>query len=125
MFSHGDFTHSQLLAGMDGVVSSISTRSPGPSPRSTWVSSSAICAWRWRRRSRRRDEPRRPPGRPLSTLYADAADVRFSPEAVRSRAEVYETISLFRSTVHAAQKLKAKRARTLFSILVDQVARLT
>ena len=59
------------------------------------------------------------------TNILDGAEevVGLAPEA--SRAQVYETISLFRSTLHAWQKLKAKRVRTLFSILVDQVARLT
>jgi hypothetical protein len=126
VFSHGDFTHSQLLTGGGrcGLVDFDSIARAEPALDLGQFLGYLRMALAKAEPSAGRARADRLADRFL-TVYADAADAPLSPDEVRSRAQVYETISLFRSTLHAWQKLKAKRVRTLFSILVDQVARLT
>ena len=54
----------------------------------------------------------------------ETAGLDTTPPALRARVEVYECVSLFRTTVHAWQKLKGPRTRTVFGILSEQAARL-
>ena len=126
VFSHGDFTHSQLLTGSGrcGLVDFDSIARAEPALDLGQFLAYLRMALAKAEPSAGSERADRLADRFL-TVYVDAADARFSAGEIRSRAQVYETISLFRSTVHAWQKLKAKRARTLFSILVEQVARLS
>jgi aminoglycoside phosphotransferase (APT) family kinase protein len=58
------------------------------------------------------------------TSYVETAGLDTTPPALTGRVEVYECVSLFRTTVHAWQKLKGPRTRTVFGILSEQAARL-
>jgi hypothetical protein len=123
VFSHGDFTHSQLLTGdgRPGLVDfdSIAQAEPaldlgqflaylrlgmaqadgvGAKPRADRVAQRFF----W------------------SYVEASAPSVPLS--ALRRRVQVHEAISLMRTTVHAWQKLKPARLQSVFPILVEQVS---
>ena len=125
VFSHGDFTHSQLLTGGGrcGLVDFDSIARAEPALDLGQFLAYLRMALAKAEPAAGRDRADRLADRFL-TAYVDAADIQVSADVLRARARVYETISLLRSTVHAWQKLKAKRARLLFSILDEQVARL-
>jgi aminoglycoside phosphotransferase (APT) family kinase protein len=125
VFSHGDFTHSQLLTGGGrcGLVDFDSIARAEPALDLGQFLAYLRMALAKAEPAAGRDRADRLADRFL-TAYVDAADIQVSADVLRARARVYETISLLRSTVHAWQKLKAKRARLLFSLLDEQVARL-
>jgi ABC-type multidrug transport system fused ATPase/permease subunit len=122
VFSHGDFTHAQLLTGgrRCGLVDfdSIAWAEPALDLGQfiaylrLAVEKSAPFAGK-----QRIDQ--------LADRFLDAyvhAASPVDPAALRARVQVYETISLVRTTVHSWQKLKGQRVRTVFPILAEEVA---
>ena len=125
MFSHGDFTHAQLLTGEGrcGLVDFDSIARAEPAlDLGQFLAYLRIATARAEPSAG--SDPADRMGERFLAAYVEAADAGVGTEVLRGRAEVYETISLLRCTVHAWQKLNARRARTVLSILLRQVARL-
>jgi ABC-type multidrug transport system fused ATPase/permease subunit len=122
VFSHGDFTHSQLLmaGGRCGLVDydSIAWAEPALDLgqfiaylRLTVTKTAPFAG------KTRIDQ--------LADRFLDAylagAAAPVDRVALRTRVQVYEAISLVRTTVHSWQKLKGPRLRTVFPILEEGV----
>jgi len=125
VFSHGDFTPSQLLTGERrcGLVDFDSIARAEPALDLGQFLAYLRIAMAKAEPSAGRDGADRPAEGFLAT-YVRAADAEAGEGALRARARVYETISLLRCTAHAWQQLKATRAQTALAILLQQVGRL-
>jgi hypothetical protein len=125
VFSHGDFTPSQLLAGgaRPGLVDFDAIAQAEPALDLGRFLAHLRLAVAKAQPSAHRETADRLADRFLAT-YVDAADVQTGAAHLRARARVYEALSLLRTTAHAWQKLKPARAQTVFPILCEEVASL-
>ena len=125
VFSHGDFTPSQLLAGgaRPGLVDFDATAQAEPALDLGQFLAHLRVALAKAQPSAHRQTADRLADRFLST-YLEAADAGTGAADLRARARVYEALSLLRTTVHAWQKLKPTRVQTVFPILCEEVASL-
>jgi aminoglycoside phosphotransferase (APT) family kinase protein len=122
--SHGDFAPSQLLAG-PGACGLVDFDSVGQAEP-------ALDLGHYLAYLRLAVAKARPGDADLADLlaglfltsYMEAGGLDTSAWALKARVQVYECVSLFRTTVHAWQKLKGPRTRTVFGILSEQAARL-
>ena len=125
VFSHGDFTHSQLLlgGGRRGLVDFDEIAQAEPALDLGSYLAHLRLALAKAQPPAHREAADRLADRFLAT-YVDAVDAGTGAVALRARAHLYEVLSLLRTTVHAWQQLKAARVRTAFPILCEEVASL-
>jgi hypothetical protein len=117
--THGDFTPSQLLRAEDGCgLVDFDSMAHGEAALDVGQYL-AYLRLAGAKAGRPIDETERL-GRHFLETYAAA--VTGPPDALAARSRVYGCVSLFRTTVHAWQKLKPKRAALVFGPLEREVA---
>jgi aminoglycoside phosphotransferase (APT) family kinase protein len=125
VFSHGDFTPAQLLAGgaRRGLVDFDTIAQAEPALDLGRFLAYLRLAMAKAQPPADREAADRLADRFLAT-YVDAVSGGTDAVELRARVHVYEALSLMRITVHAWQQLKPGRVRTAFPILCEEVASL-
>lgn len=125
VFSHGDFTHAQLLVGggRRGLVDFDSVAQAEPALDLGHFLAYSRLALAKAQPSAHPETAHRLADRFLAT-YITATGTGAPADDLRARVRVFEALSLLRTTVHAWQQLKPARLRSVFPILCEAVASL-
>jgi hypothetical protein len=125
VFSHGDFTPSQLLAGggRPGLVDFDAIAQAEPALDLGRFLAYLRLAVAKAQPSAHREAADGLAERFLAT-YLDVSGLGTAGGHLRARAQVYEALSLLRTTIHAWQKLKPARLQAVFPVLCEEVASL-